>query len=74
MIPGWTEALQLMKPGAKYQLFIPPQLAYDLRSPPSIPSGSMLIFDVELVSVKPAAAAAPAAVPKQPAGATPPPK
>ncbi len=57
VIPGWTEALQLMKPGAKYQLFIPPQLAYDLNSPAPIPAGSMLIFEVELVSAKPAAAA-----------------
>ena len=54
VIPGWQEALTLMKPGAKYQLFIPPKLAYDLESPPSIPPGSMLIFDVELVSIKPA--------------------
>lgn len=59
VIPGWQEALALMKPGAKYQLFIPPKLAYDLESPPSIPPGSMLIFDVELVSIKPAGAAAP---------------
>jgi FKBP-type peptidyl-prolyl cis-trans isomerase len=56
VIPGWQEALALMKPGAKYQLWIPPKLAYDLESPPSIPPGSMLIFDVELVSIKPAAA------------------
>ena len=62
VIPGWTEALQLMKPGAKYQLFIPPKLAYDERSPPAIPAGSMLLFDVELVSVKP---------PTPPAGAAP---
>ena len=58
VIPGWQEALTLMKPGSKYQLFIPPKLAYDLESPtPVIPPGSMLIFDVELVSVKPAGAA-----------------
>jgi FKBP-type peptidyl-prolyl cis-trans isomerase FklB len=54
VIHGWTEALQLMKPGAKYQLFIPPKLAYDLQSPPGsgIPPGSLLLFDVELLSVK----------------------
>jgi len=67
VIPGWTEALQLMKPGAKYQLFVPPQLAYDLRSPPAIPAGSMLIFDVELVSVKPAEQAGAAPAPAEPA-------
>jgi FKBP-type peptidyl-prolyl cis-trans isomerase FklB len=78
VIPGWTEALQLMKPSAKWKLFIPPKLAYDLRSPPSIPPGSMLIFDVELVSVKPAPAASPptsanpaAARPAVPAAALP---
>ena len=61
-----------MKHRAKWQLFIPPQLAYDLRSAPPIPPGSALIFEVELVSVKaaPPAAAQPAA-PAQPA--TPPP-
>jgi FKBP-type peptidyl-prolyl cis-trans isomerase len=60
VIPGWTEALQLMKPGAKYQLFIPPKLAYGDRSPtPAIPPGSLLVFDVELVGInKPKAAPA----------------
>jgi FKBP-type peptidyl-prolyl cis-trans isomerase FkpA len=64
VIPGWTEALQLMKPGAKYQLWIPPKLAYDVDSPPTIPPGSLLVFDVELVGIKP-----PAAAPASPAGA-----
>ncbi len=75
VIPGWTEALQLMKPGAKYQLWIPPQLAYDTHVPPGapIPPGAMLIFDVELMSIKPPAAAAPAPklTPAAPSGAAP---
>lgn len=63
VIPGWTEALQLMKPGAKFQLWIPPKLAYDVDSPPTIPPGSLLVFDVELVSIKPPAAMAPPGAP-----------
>ncbi|HXZ60373.1 MAG TPA: FKBP-type peptidyl-prolyl cis-trans isomerase [Steroidobacteraceae bacterium] len=71
VIPGWNEALQLMKPGAKWKLYVPPQLAYDLRPPPGsgIAPGSMLLFEVELVSVKPAA---PGATP--PASANPAPQ
>ncbi|MGP8032679.1 MAG: FKBP-type peptidyl-prolyl cis-trans isomerase [Steroidobacteraceae bacterium] len=61
VIPGWTEALQLMKPGAKWKVFVPPRLAYDLRPPtPAIPPGALLLFDVELLSVKPASAPQPA--------------
>jgi FKBP-type peptidyl-prolyl cis-trans isomerase FklB len=48
VIAGWTEALQLMKEGAKYQLVIPPALAYGDRGPLA---GQVLIFDVELLSV-----------------------
>ncbi len=51
VIKGWQEALGLMKPGAKWQLFIPPELAYDANSRPPIPPGSLLLFDVELVAV-----------------------
>ena len=71
VIPGWSEGLLLMKPGAKYQLWVPPQLAYDLRSPPGspIPPGAMLIFEVELLGIK--APAPPTATP-QPGGAQPP--
>jgi len=52
VIPGWQEALVLMKPGAKWQLFVPPELAYGAIPKPGIPGGSLLIFDVDLVSVK----------------------
>ncbi|HKZ73758.1 MAG TPA: FKBP-type peptidyl-prolyl cis-trans isomerase [Steroidobacteraceae bacterium] len=51
VIKGWQEALVLMKPGAKWELYIPPELAYDLNSPPVIPPGSALKFDVELLSI-----------------------
>ncbi|HYX74886.1 MAG TPA: FKBP-type peptidyl-prolyl cis-trans isomerase [Steroidobacteraceae bacterium] len=70
VIPGWTEALQLMKPGAKYRLFVPPQLAYDMRPKSGLPPGSLLIFEVELLSVKPGQAAA--TPPAQPPAPSPP--
>ncbi len=52
VIPGWQEALVLMKPGAKWQLFVPPELAYGATPKPGIPGGSLLIFEVEVLSVK----------------------
>jgi FKBP-type peptidyl-prolyl cis-trans isomerase len=63
VIKGWQEALVLMKPGAKYELFVPPALGYGDQARPKIPPGSLLIFDVEMVS-----SANPAAPPAAPPG------
>ncbi len=70
VIKGWQEGLALMKPGAKYQLFVPPELAYGPNprpGNPGIPGNSLLIFEVELLSVKsntpPKAEAAPMSKP-----------
>lgn len=52
VIAGWTEALQLMKEGDKFRLFIKPELAYGERGPGPIGPNSLLIFDIELISVK----------------------
>ncbi|HEY4328235.1 MAG TPA: FKBP-type peptidyl-prolyl cis-trans isomerase [Phycisphaerae bacterium] len=54
VIPGWTEALQLMKEGDKWQVFIPAKLAYGSRPPRGAPIGpnEVLIFEVELLQVK----------------------
>jgi len=52
VIKGWTEALQLMPVGSKWQLFIPPDLAYGPGGRPGIPPNSTLVFDVELVSIQ----------------------
>jgi len=51
VIPGWTEALQLMKEGAKWQLFVPAKLAYGEGGRGKIEPNSTLIFDIELISV-----------------------
>ena len=66
LIKGWTEALQLMKPGAKWQLFVPPDLAYGERGAgDQIGPNATLIFEMELVSFKPPAPPPPVA-PAQP--------
>ncbi|HEV7432625.1 MAG TPA: FKBP-type peptidyl-prolyl cis-trans isomerase [Steroidobacteraceae bacterium] len=88
VVPCWTEALQHMSVGAKVKLVCPPDLAYgDRGSPPQIPGGSTLIFDVELMAIDkapvtaapaaPDTSAAPApstapAAPTEPASAPPP--
>jgi len=53
VIPGWAEALQLMKPGAKWELFIPAELAYGAHgSAPVIPPAAALVFEIELLEVQ----------------------
>ena len=53
VIPGWVEALQMMKAGSKWRLFIPSQLAYGPNGAgPVIGPDSTLIFDVELIKVE----------------------
>ena len=53
VIRGWSEALQLMKGGSRWQLFIPPELAYGERAAGGqIPPNSTLIFEMELISIK----------------------
>jgi len=52
LIPGWTEALQKMKVGDKWQLFVPSKLAYDMEPPrPPIEPGCMLVFEIELLDI-----------------------
>ena len=68
VIKGWQEALVMMKPGAKWQLFIPPELAYGATGRPKIPANSLLIFEVSVISAESANAP-----PKAPPGTPPPP-
>lgn len=52
VIPGWTEGLQLMPVGSKYKFYIPYTLAYGVNDNGTIPGGSTLIFELELLDVK----------------------
>jgi FKBP-type peptidyl-prolyl cis-trans isomerase len=51
VIAGWTEGVQLLSKGSKYKFYIPYQLAYGPSDNRSIPGGSVLIFEVELLSI-----------------------
>lgn len=64
VIPGWTEALQLMKVGGKYKIYVPPALGYGERGAGGeIGPNSLLVFDVELIGIGEPAAAQPATPP-----------
>jgi len=53
VIKGWTEALQMMKEGSKWQIFVPPQLAYGINGLGTrIPPNKLLVFEIELLEVK----------------------
>jgi FKBP-type peptidyl-prolyl cis-trans isomerase len=69
VIKGWQEALVLMKPGARWELYVPAELAYGSNPRPGIPANSVLIFEVEVLSAKAGASAGGAT----PAPGTPPP-
>lgn len=52
VISGWTEGVQLMKPGSTYRFLIPPEMAYGASgAPPVIGPGATLVFQVELIKV-----------------------
>ena len=57
---AWQEAFRSMKPGAHWQLFVPPELGYGVNTPYGVPPGSLLIYDLELLRVEPAPAVDPA--------------
>ncbi|MDE6515057.1 MAG: FKBP-type peptidyl-prolyl cis-trans isomerase [Bacteroidales bacterium] len=54
VIRGWTEGLQLMPVGSKFTFYIPAELGYGDRAVSTIPAGSTLVFDVELIEINPA--------------------
>jgi len=58
VIPGWIEALQLMREGDRWQLVIPPNLGYGVRGSPdggqAVPPNQVLIFDIKLIETTPA--------------------
>lgn len=55
VIPGWQEGLQLMKKGGKMMIYVPPELGYGAAARQQIPANAVLIFEVELLDVKPGA-------------------
>jgi FKBP-type peptidyl-prolyl cis-trans isomerase len=60
LIPGWTTAVPLMRPGDEWEIVVPPEMAYGEKGVGPIPPGAVLIFDVELISVSPHVDAPPA--------------
>ena len=67
VIKGWVEALQLMKEGGKWELYIPANLAYGSRARPTIPANSALVFEIELLEIVKPVEPAKQAKPAEPA-------
>ena len=53
VVAGWREALRMMRPGDKWEVYVPPKLAYGSEQRPRIPANSVLIYDIELISTRP---------------------
>jgi peptidylprolyl isomerase/FKBP-type peptidyl-prolyl cis-trans isomerase FklB len=53
LIPGWVEALQLMRPGDEWRIFVPADLGYGDQGGGPIPPGATLVFRIELIGVLP---------------------
>jgi peptidylprolyl isomerase/FKBP-type peptidyl-prolyl cis-trans isomerase FklB len=51
LIPGWTEALRMMRPGDEWQIFLPPALGYGAKGAGPIPPGAVLVFRIEVLGV-----------------------
>ena len=60
LIPGWTIALQQMRPGDEWIIYVPPEMAYGAEDKGPIPANSVLIFRIQLISAQPHAKDAPA--------------
>jgi FKBP-type peptidyl-prolyl cis-trans isomerase FklB len=54
VLKGWQQAFLAMQPGAKWQLFVPPELGYGVNSPPAVPPGALVVYELELLHVEPA--------------------
>jgi FKBP-type peptidyl-prolyl cis-trans isomerase len=71
VIPAWAEGFQLMKVGSRYQFFIPSKLAYGERgSPPLVEPNTVLIYEVELLSIVPQKVSHPKSTKRQPSTKT----